>query len=265
MNASLASRRHLLFGAAAALMLPQRLWARDEDVTYAVLQEFGKISPQDGKIALDLPKHSDQGTSVPLSLTADSPVTPEDYPRTIGIFASGNPRPRVCTLHFTPLGGVARFSTRIRMNGAQDVVAVMETSRGEHWRASERVTVTFGACATAASGDVLPSDWQPTIKIAVPPTAAKGEVITLRTVITHPMETGLRLDEFNAYVPLRIIQHFTCRMAGETLFDMRLEPAIATNPYLAFDMVARKSGILAFEWRDSNGAIYTRTAPLQVT
>ena len=192
-------------------------------------------------------------------------MTPEDYPKTIAVYAGGNPRPRICTLHFTPTGGVAQFATRIRLNGAQDVVAVMETSGGEFWRAASRVTVTFGACATAATGDALPPDWLPTIKLAVPPTATAGEVITIRSVITHPMETGLRLDEFNAYVPLRIIQHFTCRLDDEVVFDVKLEPAIATNPYLTFPMIARRSGLLTFDWRNSNGATYTRTAPLAVS
>lgn len=141
---------------------------------------------------------------------------------------------------------------------------MLEGRAGDHWRTSARVSVTFGACATAASGDALPPDWQPTIKISVPEMARLGEVITVRTVITHPMETGLRLDEFNAYLPLRIIQRFTCSQAGATVFDMKLEPAIATNPYLSFQMIARKSGARAVEWCDSNGAVYTRTAPLHV-
>lgn len=179
--------------------------------------------PQDGRITLDLPQHSDQGTSVPLTVTSDSPMTEADYPRTLALYGSSNPRPGICTLHFTPLGGVPWFSTRIRLNGAQDVVAVLEGRAGDHWRTSARVSVTFGACATAASGDALPPDWQPTIKISVPEMARLGEVITVRTVITHPMETGLRLDEFYADVPLRIIQRFTCSQAGATVFDMKLD------------------------------------------
>ena len=179
--------------------------------------------------------------------------------------AAATPAPASAPCNFTPFGGVPWFSTRIRLNGAQDVVAVMEGSAGDYWRADAHVSVTFGACATAASGDTLPPDWQPTIKVAVPELALAGEVVTVRTVITHPMETGLRLDEFNAYVPLRIIQRFICTLNGEMVFAMKLEPAIATNPYLSFRMIARKSGVLAFERQDSTGAVFTNTSLLQVT
>ena len=192
-------------------------------------------------------------------------MTEADYPRTLALYGSSNPRPGICTLHFTPLGGVPWFSTRIRLNGAQDVVAVLEGRAGDHWRTSARVSVTFGACATAASGDALPPDWQPTIKISVPEMARLGEVITVRTVITHPMETGLRLNSGNQYVPLRIIERSLCYVNDVLALDIRLAPAISTNPYLAFQLRADQSGKVRMEWQDTTGAVYRESAALVVT
>ena len=250
--------------ALALAALPGRLWARDADVAYAMTADFGKIAPTDGRVTLDLPDHSDAGTSVPMTLIIDSPMTAQDHPATVGIYASGNPRPRIATVHFTPLGGLAQFSTRIRLNSAQDVVAVAQMSDGSFWRGKKRVTVTFGACNTAGEGDGLPDGWQPQTKISVPKTAAAGEVVTIRTVITHPMETGLRLDANNAYLPLWIIQRFICRLDGQEVINVKLEPAIATNPYLAFAVRATRSGVLDFEWQDNKGAVFTATARLVV-
>jgi sulfur-oxidizing protein SoxY len=250
--------------ALALVALPRAALARPEDVAYAMTADFGKIAPTDGRVTLDLPDHSDAGTSVPLTLTVESPMTTTDYPATVGLYGSGNPRPRIATVQFTPLGGLAQFSTRIRLNSAQDVVAVAQMSGGEFFRGTKRVTVTFGACNTAGESDKLPKDWQPQTKVAVPKDAKAGDIITIRTVITHPMETGLRLDANNAYLPLWIIQRFICRLDGAEVINIKLEPAIATNPYLAFALRAEKSGVLAFEWHDSKGPVYTATAPLQL-
>lgn len=262
---SLSRRAFLTTGSALALAaLTGTVRARDEDVTYAVLQDFGNIKPADGRITLDLPEHSDAGTTVPLTMTVDSPMTQDDFPDAVRLYGSGNPRPRIATVHFRPRAGVAQMSTRIRLNSAQDVVAVALMSDGTTWTARRRVTVTFGACNTAGEADKIPPDWQPQIKIAVP-AAKAGEIITIRTVITHPMETGLRLDAHNAYLPLWIIQRFICRLDGEEIINIKLEPAIATNPYFAFALKADRSGVLDFEWQDSKGPVYTRTAQLVVT
>lgn len=259
------ARRTFLAGglsATALAALPRLAQARPEDVDYAILQDYGKISPQDGRITLDLPAHSDAGTSIPLTVTVDSPMTEADYPAVLGLYASGNPRPRIATVAFSPLMGLAQLSTRIRLNSAQDVVGVARMSGGDYWQARQRVTVAFGACNTAGESDKLPPGWQPQTKIAVPKATALGEIVTVRTVITLPMETGLRLDAHNTYLPLWIIHRFICRLDGVEVINVKLEPAIATNPYLAFPVRAVASGVLEFEWQDSKGSVYTRTAAL---
>ena len=187
-------------------------------------------------------------------------MTPDDYPEVVRIYGSENPRPRIATLRFTPLCGEALFSTRIRLNGAQDVVAVMQTSRGEYWRASQRVSVTFGACATAGGGEEFGGDWQPSIRLSVPEKVPPGGIADIRTIITHPMESGLRLDTRNAYVPLRIIETLTVTLNGETALQTRLAPAISTNPYLAFRLRLTGASLIGFDWQDTTGEIYHREA-----
>lgn len=244
--------------------MPHIALARPEDVDYAIRQDFGRADLTEGMIALDLPQHSDAGMSVPLTVTADSPMTAADHPEELRLYGTGNPRPRIATLRFTPLSGQASFSTRVRLAGAQDVVAVMRTTTGAHWRTDRRVSVAFGACANAGNSDDLPADWVPTMRVSVPPVVERGTQIELRTIITHPMETGLRLNAFTQYVPRRIIETFVCRLDDETVFSARLEPAIATNPYLAFGLRADRGGTLVFEWEETGGAIWRETATLTV-
>ncbi len=258
------TRRHFAAGS-LALLAARPAFALPRDVDYALQQDFGRITPAEGAIHLDLPDFTDAGTTVPITFSVDSPMTEDDYIRRVVIYGSRNPRPRLLTVQFHPLGGVAEFSTRLRLEGAQTITALAESSGGEYWRKDQHVGVTFGACATVGEGDGLPADWEPSIRVSVPPTATAGEPVEIRTLISHPMETGLRLNRANQYVPLRIIERFTCRVNGQIAIEALLEPAISTNPYLAFPLIARESATLDFEWLDTTGALYTETAELVVS
>ncbi|HSV53320.1 MAG TPA: thiosulfate oxidation carrier complex protein SoxZ [Burkholderiaceae bacterium] len=99
----------------------------------------------------------------------------------------------------------------------------------------------------------------------VPKTARAGEIIEIRTLIAHPMETGYRPGEQGQVLPRDIIRRFTCRYDGEVVFSAELYPAISANPYLAFSTVATVSGTLSFTWEGDNGFSQTENVALQVT
>jgi thiosulfate oxidation carrier complex protein SoxZ len=240
-------------------------FARPRDVEYAIRSAVGDVTIRAGRVSLVLPAHSDTGTSVPMTIAVDCAMTEADYPTAVHVFADGNPRPRVLTVNFTPQSGRAELGTRIRLEGAQTVTAVVAMSDGTYWRADTPVTVSFGACADVDSGPGPPRYLNPGMRVAVPPTAARGETIAVRALIEHPMETGLRLNERNQYVPLRIIERFICRYGGREVFAAQLEPAIATNPYFSFSLLAGDSGAVEFEWIDTTGDVYGQTVPLKVT
>jgi sulfur-oxidizing protein SoxZ len=105
----------------------------------------------------------------------------------------------------------------------------------------------------------------PTPRVLVPGTAAKGEVVPIKTLISHPMETGLRHDSQGKVIPRRIINKFVCRYDGEEVFSADLHEAMAANPYLEFYVRATKSGRLHFEWVEDGGAVYTLEATLTVS
>jgi sulfur-oxidizing protein SoxZ len=101
--------------------------------------------------------------------------------------------------------------------------------------------------------------------IQLPATAPRGQVIEVRVLIAHPMETGFRPGADGRVLPRDIVRRFTCRYNGETVFSADLFPAIAANPYLAFHTLATDSGTLEFEWQGDNGFQQVERRTLQVT
>jgi sulfur-oxidizing protein SoxZ len=100
--------------------------------------------------------------------------------------------------------------------------------------------------------------------IQFPASARQGEVIQVRVTIAHLMETGYRPGMDGKPIPRDILRRFTCRYEGETVFSADLYPAIAANPYLAFHLVADRSGTLEFEWQGDRGFSQVERRPLQV-
>lgn len=103
---------------------------------------------------------------------------------------------------------------------------------------------------------------QPNVRIKLPAQARAGEVFEVRAMIMHPMETGFRIDTQGIKIPVHIIERFSCRHAGEVVFEADLNTGVAANPYLSFFMVADKSGPLEFVWHDDDGSVYTHTEQL---
>jgi sulfur-oxidizing protein SoxZ len=100
--------------------------------------------------------------------------------------------------------------------------------------------------------------------INVPARAKRGDVIEIRTLTSHVMETGFRRTAAGDLVPRDIITGFTCRYNGTEIFRADLFPAIAANPYLSFFTVAKESGKFEFEWIGDNGFASTASATITV-
>lgn len=100
--------------------------------------------------------------------------------------------------------------------------------------------------------------------INVPQGARRGEIIVIRALLEHPMETGYRYTTRGERIARDIIERFVCLLAGETVFEATLHPAIAANPYFAFALRAEASGELSFVWIDGKGGRHVETARLDV-
>lgn len=101
-------------------------------------------------------------------------------------------------------------------------------------------------------------------RIQVPQQARRGELITVRVAIQHPMETGFRFDNMGRPIPKNVINTLTCRYNGVEVFRAEMGSGIAANPYLQFYTRAEASGELVFEWVDDAGERGTERASLTV-
>jgi sulfur-oxidizing protein SoxZ len=100
--------------------------------------------------------------------------------------------------------------------------------------------------------------------INVPPKAKKGEIITIKTLISHEMETGYRHDNVGKAIARNIITQFVCTYNGLEVFRAELFPAIAANPFLTFQTVATASGTIEFKWTGDNGFSATESVNITV-
>ncbi|MEH2519543.1 sulfur-oxidizing protein SoxZ [Bradyrhizobium sp. AZCC 1610] len=105
----------------------------------------------------------------------------------------------------------------------------------------------------------------PTPRVQVPGAAASGEVFSVKTLISHPMETGLRYDDQGNVIPRKIVNKFTCRHNGVVVFSVDLHEAMAANPFIEFYLRATESGRLEFVWEEDGGGIYVLEHQLTVT
>ena len=102
-------------------------------------------------------------------------------------------------------------------------------------------------------------------RVRVPDTASAGETITLKTLISHPMESGQRKDSSGNPIPRSIINRFTCEFNGKSVIDVKMEPAISTNPYFEFEAIVPESGEFKFTWYDDDGSVYEESGQVTVS
>lgn len=106
----------------------------------------GGATPVAGKVKLDLPEIAENGNTVPLTVSVESPMTDSDYVAEVIVLADGNPNAGVATFRFSPASGVAEANTRIRLASTQNIVAIAKMKDGKFYTARKEVKVTIGGC-----------------------------------------------------------------------------------------------------------------------
>jgi sulfur-oxidizing protein SoxY len=141
------SRRAFMAGAAVVTILPlASARATPETMAAAIKQVTGDAAVRPGRVTLDIPPLVENGNTVPLTVTVESPMSEADHVKAIHVFNEKNPQPHVFNASLSPRNGKAVVSTRIKLADAQKVVAIAETSKGEFFSASADVIVTIAAC-----------------------------------------------------------------------------------------------------------------------
>ena len=136
-----------LAGVATLPLLPaSRARAAENDLAPLIAQITGGARVGDGRVRIDTPRLADNGHSVPLKLSVDSPMTADDHVRTITLLSDRNPRPLIATYHLGSKSGKAAIATRVRLNGTQQLLAIAQLSDGSFWSGTANVVVTESAC-----------------------------------------------------------------------------------------------------------------------
>lgn len=251
--------RVCVFLSTVLLVLPAMAdWQRFEPVRAAV----GDSLPRSQGITLDLPLVSEDGSAVPMTVTVNSPMRADDYIESIQIFADGNPNPEVVDFFLTPLLGAAEVSSRIRINESQTIWAVARSNTGEVWVTSREVRVTVGGCLMTADDQSTVRLSQP--RVAVPRAFRAGQPAEVRTLVTHPMETGLRAGPSGELLPRRLIDTLTVKVGTETALEVRMHTAVSANPYMRFFLAPQHADQAEFAWLEDTGERLVETVQLNV-
>ena len=151
MDRATATRRQILAaaGGVVAVMLVRPVQAQrftSGAMNLAIRKVVGEANVTPGKIKLDIPPLSENGNSVAMAITVDSPMTAKDHVKAIHVFTEKNPQPNVISVTLGPCAGRASIATRVRLADTQTVTAIAELSDGTFWSDTADVIVTLGAC-----------------------------------------------------------------------------------------------------------------------
>ena len=139
-------RRDFLAGAAGALVLPGAAFAQADPLDPLVRAVTNGAPVKKGKVTLVLPQLADNGNSVPIRITVDSPMTATDHVKSIHLYSDRNPVPNMASFYLGPRAGKAEINSRVRLAGSQRVTAVAQLSDGTFWSDTAPIVVTLSAC-----------------------------------------------------------------------------------------------------------------------
>jgi sulfur-oxidizing protein SoxY len=143
----LASTARLAGGIAlACVAVPNSSRATPATMLTAIKKVVGEAPLRKGRVTIDVPPLVENGNTVPLTVSVDSPMTATDYVKAIHVFNEKNPQPNIIGVHLGPRAGKAALSTRIKLADAQKIVAVAQLSDGSFWSEEADVIVTIAAC-----------------------------------------------------------------------------------------------------------------------
>jgi sulfur-oxidizing protein SoxY len=142
------TRRQVLAaaGGLGAALVVRPAQATPDSMRAAIRRVVGEAPVKPGKVKLDLPPLVENGNTVAMSVSVDSPMTAKDYVKAIHVFTEKNPQPNVISVKLGPQAGKAEIATRVRLADSQMVTAICEMSDGSFWSDNVEVIITLGAC-----------------------------------------------------------------------------------------------------------------------
>jgi len=102
-------------------------------------------------------------------------------------------------------------------------------------------------------------------RVKLPKKAKAGDIVLVKTLASHKMETGNRKDKKGEKIPRLILNKFVCKMNGTEIFSADMNTAVAADPYISFYITAKESGSYEFSWTDDNGKVTSVTKEMAVS
>ena len=246
-----------------ALILPLSVQAAGNPANFAPVAELlqGSIPTTSG-LKLDLPSVSEDGSAVPVGISFDGQLAEGDRLIRLHLFATENPRPELIGFRLLSSQTLPDFNTRVRLNESQKVIAVALSEQGHSWIAARDVRVTISGCLVRDHSQQVASNMQ-NPRIALPRRIQPNQPVELRTLINHPMETGLRADANGELVPHNLVQNLQLAIDGQPALEVLFANGTAANPYVRL-LVQGQGKELGFRWQDQQGAevVEKRQLPL---
>ena len=141
------TRRTFIAGAALVSVLPLgAARATPEAMAAAIKEVVGDTAIREGRVTLDVPPLIENGNTVPVTVSVESPMSEQSYVTEVLVVGDGNPNGGMATFHFSPASGAAEANTRIRLAASQNIIAVAKMNDGSFFTATKPVKVTIGGC-----------------------------------------------------------------------------------------------------------------------
>ncbi len=237
---------------ALLLTVPLSVLAADPAKFTPVSQLLSGSTPLQSGLKLDLPSVSEDGSAIAVGIQFDEQqLQSGDRLVSLHLFATENPRPELITFRLLSEQALPDFNTRIRLNESQQVIAVALSEQGHSWISAKDVRVTISGCLVAdAQQKILTSMQDP--RIALPRRIKPGEPVELRTLIKHPMETGLRLAADGNLIAQNLVQTLHLSIDEKPALEVQFASGTAANPYVRL-LVQGEGKDLVFRWQDQQG------------
>lgn len=222
----------------------------------------GDTLAQGQPVKIDLPLVSEDGSSVPLTLTADQPLGDGVFIKYLDIFAPGNPTPEVASFELGPELSPLNLALRVRLSESQTVVVVARTSDGRAFVAERAIRITTSGCIAGAGAADASGEMK--ARVRLPKTFVAGQPGEVVTLLTHPMVTGLVADAQGNTPAQRIVNQFDVTLEGAVLLKARFYRSLAANPYLRFMIAPKNGGSIVMAWTEDTGRKTTHEATVNV-
>ena len=259
-------REALALGAAALAAAASIVPAQAANDAADLIKKFtGGKAAAEGKVKLDLPEIAENGNTVPMTVSVESPMSEQSYVTEVLVVGDGNPNARhgdvpflACKRcrrgeHAHPPCGEPEHHRRCQ--NERRLVLHREQAGEGHDRRLRRLSIRRNNMATAV---------KPRIKLDKKE-AKKGDLVEVKALVQHVMETGQRKDAQGNTIPRKILNKFTCTVAGKQVFAAEFEPAVAANPYIQFKFRATESGPVVLTWTEDGGSTIVGEETITVT